>query len=141
MSELNQRIREFREEIGQSIEGLALLMQMEPQEFARLEADWIPSDEILQRLCSLFEWNYKDIKRLAQNTPNSKPNEKNHGNKQQVYVGGKSDDIAPTPLAGMVRESRNNAGQDTKGISTFVNLALISLAGRGGCLVPKICVL
>ena len=102
MSELNQRIREFREDIGQSIEGLALLMQMEPEEFARLEVDWIPSDEILQRLCSLFEWNYKDIKRLAQKTPNSKPKEKNHGNKQQVYVDGKSDNIAPTPLAEMV---------------------------------------
>mgnify|MGYP001195972142 FL=1 len=115
MSELNQMIREFREEIGQSIEGLALLMQMEPEEFARLEVDWIPSDEILQRLCSLFKWNYKDIKRLAQNTPNSKPKEKNHGSKQ-INVEGKSDDISPTPLAGIVRESRNNAGQDKKGI-------------------------
>ena len=39
MSELNQKIREFREDIGQSIEALALLMQMEPEEFARLEED------------------------------------------------------------------------------------------------------
>ena len=124
MSELNQRIREFREDIGQSIEGLALLMKMEPGEFARLEVDWIPPDEILQRLCSLFEWNYKDIKRLAQNTPISKPKEKNHGNKQQVNVEGKSDDIAPTPLAEMVRESRNNAGQDAKGISTLLGVSL-----------------
>ena len=45
MSELNQKIREFREDIGQSIEGLALLMQMEPEEFARLEEGWIPPDE------------------------------------------------------------------------------------------------
>ena len=136
MSELNQRIRKFREDIGQSIEGLALLMQMEPEEFARLEVDWIPSDEILQRLCSLFEWNYKDIKRLAQNTPNSKPNEKNHGNKQQVYVEGKSPDIAPTPLAGMVRESRNNAGQDTKGISTLLGVSLDYYAEIESGLVP-----
>ncbi|GIT07272.1 MAG: hypothetical protein CM1200mP30_09020 [Pseudomonadota bacterium] len=84
MSELNQKIREFREDIGQSIEGLALLMQMEPEEFARLEEDWIPPDEILQRLCSLFEWNYIDIKRLADNTPNSKTKKKNRGNKQHV---------------------------------------------------------
>ena len=136
MSELNQRIREFREDIGQSIEGLALLMQMEPEEFARLEVDWIPSDEILQRLCSLFKWNYKDIKRLAQNTPNSKQKEKNHGNKQQVYVEGKSDDIAPTPLAGMVRESRNNAGQDTKGISTLLGVSLDYYAEIESGLVP-----
>ena len=57
MSELNQKIREFREDIGQSIEGLALLMQIEPEEFERLEEGWIPPDEILQRLCTLFEWN------------------------------------------------------------------------------------
>ena len=107
MSELNQKIRKFREDIGQSIEGIALLMQMAPEEFARLEKDWIPPDEILQRLCSLFEWNYKDIKRLADNTPNSKPKEKNRVNKQQVSGEGASDDIAPTPLAGMVREARN----------------------------------
>ena len=123
MSELNQKIREFREDIGQSIEGLALLMQMEPDEFARLEEDWIPPDEILQRLCTLFEWNYKDIKRLADNTPNSKPKEKNCGNKQQVSGEVASDDIAPTPLAGMVREARNNAGQDIKGISTLLGVS------------------
>ena len=50
-------IREFREDIGQSIEGLALLMQLEPDEFARLEEDWIPPDDILKRLCALFQWN------------------------------------------------------------------------------------
>ena len=136
MSELNQKIREFREDIGQSIEGLALLMQMEPEEFARLEEDWIPPNEILQRLCSLFEWNYKDIKRLADNTPNSKPKEKNHGNKQQVYLEGKTGDIAPTPLAGMVRESRNNAGQDTKGIATLLGVSLDYYAEIESGLVP-----
>ena len=53
MSKLNEKILEFREEIGQSIEGLALLMQMNPEEYARLEKDWIPPDEILRRLCAL----------------------------------------------------------------------------------------
>ena len=65
MSKLNEMILEFREDIGQSIEGLALLMQMDPEEYARLEKDWIPPDDTLQRLCALFEWNYQDIKRLA----------------------------------------------------------------------------
>ena len=123
MSELNQKIREFREDIGQSIEGLALLMQMEHEEFARLEEDWIPPDEILQRLCSLFEWNYKNIKRLADNTPNSKLKEKNRGNKQQITGGSSSGDIAPTPLAEIVREARKNAGQDIKGISTLLGVS------------------
>ena len=39
MSELNLRIREFREDIGQSIEGLALLMQMDPDEYIELEKE------------------------------------------------------------------------------------------------------
>jgi len=69
-------IREFREDIGQSIEGLALLMQLEPDEFARLEEDWIPPDDILKRLCALFEWNYNDIKRLADKTPSVKSKKK-----------------------------------------------------------------
>ena len=123
MSELNHKIREFRKDIGQSVEGLALLMQIEPEEFVRLEEDWIPPDEILQRLCSLFEWNYKDIKRLADNTPNLKPKEKNRGNNEQVSGEVASDDITPTPFAGMVREARNNAGQDIKGISTLLGVS------------------
>ena len=69
-------IREFREDIGQSIEGLALLMQLEPDEFARLEEDWIPPDDILKRLCTLFEWNYNDIKRLADKSPSVKSKKK-----------------------------------------------------------------
>ena len=124
MSELNKKIREFRVDIGQSIEGLALLMQMEPEEFAQLEEDWIPSDEILQRLCSLFEWNYKDIKRIADKTPNSKPKEKHHGNKNKFSGQGTANEIAPTPLAGILRESRNNARQDIKGISTLLGISV-----------------
>jgi len=123
MSELNQKIREFREDIGQSIEGLALLMQMEPEEFARLEEDWIPPDEILKRLCSLFEWNYKDIKRIADNNPNSKPKEKNHWNKEQFSGKSTSDNIAPTPFAGIAREARNNVRQNIKGISTLLGVS------------------
>ncbi len=124
MSELNQKIRKFREDIGQSIEGLALLMQMEPEEFALLEKDWIPPDAILKRLCSLFEWNYKDIKRLAQNTPNLKLKERNNAKNQQILGETTSNEIAPTPLAGIVRDARNNAGQDIKGISTLLGVSV-----------------
>ncbi len=123
MSILNQKIREFRKDIGQSVEGLALLMQMEPQEFARLEEDWIPPDEVLKRLCSLFKWNYKEIKIIADNAPNSKQNENNLVNKQIDSKLGESDQIAPTPFAAMLLESRNNARQNTKGISTLLGVS------------------
>jgi len=84
MSKLNEMILEFREDIGQSIEGLALLMQMEPEEYARLEKDWIPPDETLQRLCALFEWNYQEIKRLADNTPSPRK-QQNYPAKSAVF--------------------------------------------------------
>ena len=61
MAKLNEMIKDFRLSIDQSIEALALLMQMDPEEYARLEEDWNPPAGVLQRLCALFEWNYQDI--------------------------------------------------------------------------------
>ena len=69
MAKLNEMIKDFRLSIDQSIEALALLMQMDPEEYARLEEDWNPPADVLQRLCALFEWNYQEISRLAMNTP------------------------------------------------------------------------
>ena len=47
MAKLNEMIREFRDSVNQSVEGLALLMGMPPEEYARLEEDWIPPDDVL----------------------------------------------------------------------------------------------
>ena len=57
MAKLNEMIKEFRLSIDQSVEAIALLMQMDSDDYARLEEDWIPPADILQRLCALFEWN------------------------------------------------------------------------------------
>ncbi len=69
MAKLNDMIREFRESINQSIEAVAMLMQMNPEQYARLEEDWVPPDNIIQRLCTLFEWNYQDVRRIALQEP------------------------------------------------------------------------
>jgi len=124
MSRLNEMILEFRENIGQSIEGLALLMQMDPEEYTELEKDWIPSDEILQRLCSLFEWNYKDIKRIADNSP-TKNHKKNDSVKQKHSPLEKNyDGKIVTPFAKMIREGRIEAKQDEKGIATLIGVSV-----------------
>jgi ribosome-binding protein aMBF1 (putative translation factor) len=123
MSKLNQMIREFREDIGQSIEGLALLMRMDPDEYARLEEDWIPHDEILQRLCTLFEWNYQDIKRLADQTPSTKANKKKQQDAQSVTAKETSNTVAVTPFAKMVQEARNAARQNEDGIATLLGVS------------------
>ena len=123
MSKLNEMIREFREDIGQSIEGLALLMRMEPDEFAQLEKNWIPPDDILQRICSLFEWNYKDIKRLADNTPSEKPKKTIPENQQSASVEKTSADVPPTPFAKKIKEARTAAKQDARGIATLLGVS------------------
>ena len=74
------------------------------KEFARLVEDWIPADEILQRLCSLFEWNYKDIKRLADNTPNSKQKDKKLRKEQRLSLEGESDTSSKERLELITKE-------------------------------------
>ena len=54
VAKLNEMIKEFRLSIDQSVEAIALLMQMDPDDYARLEEDWIPPADILHRLCTLF---------------------------------------------------------------------------------------
>lgn len=123
MSQLNKMIREFREDIGQSIEGLALLMQMEPDEFAQLEEDWIPPDDILQRLCVLFEWNYRDIKRLADKSPSVKPRLNDPEKHESSLRDETSTKIVVSPFARMIREARIKAKQDARGIATLLGVS------------------
>ena len=123
MSKLNEMIREFREDIGQSIEGLALLMQMEPDEFAQLEEDWIPPDDILQRLCTLFEWNYRDIKRLADKTPSVKLGQNYPEKPESSLTEETPAKISVSPFARMIREARTKAKQDALGIATLLGVS------------------
>ena len=124
MSRLNEMILEFRENIGQSIEGLALLMQMDPDEYSKLEKDWIPSDEILQRLCSLFEWNYKEIKRIADNTPSKNLKETTSKDQKYLTIENTSDGKYVYPFAKMIREGRIAAKQDERGIATLIGISV-----------------
>jgi len=123
VSKLNEMIREFREDIGQSIEGLALLMQLEPDEFARLEEDWIPPDDILKRLCALFEWNYNDIKRLADKTPSVKSKKKELEKPDSSLAEETSAKTKVPQFAKMIQEARMTAGQNTLGIATLLSIA------------------
>ena len=59
---LNQRIRQAREEVSQSIEGLALLLQLNPEYYEKLESGGItPDEELLKKICALFQWNYQEL--------------------------------------------------------------------------------
>jgi len=124
MSRLNEMILEFRENIGQSIEGLALLMQMEPEEYSQLEKDWIPPDAVLQKLCSLFEWNYKEIKNIANNSPSKKLKKNHQEEKLNPSLEINNAEEIVSPFAKMIREARISAKQDAKGIATLMGITV-----------------
>ena len=109
MAKLNEMIRDFRLNIGQSVEALALLMQMDPEDYARLEENWIPPEDVLERLCALFEWNYQEVKQLAQRTPSHRKRVEEPSSEQWS-------------LAKMLREARENAGQPPLGIATLMGI-------------------
>lgn len=110
MAKLNEMIKEFRLSIDQSIEALALLMQMEPEEYARLEEDWIPPPDLLQRLCALFEWNYQEISRLARNTPQARQTT------QLPAIGGR------LAFYEQLQAARLEAGQTAEGLATLLGI-------------------
>jgi len=121
MAKLNEMIKDFRLSINQSIEAIALLMQMSPEEYERLEGDWLPPDDLLQRLCSLFEWNYNDVKQIASNTPVRSsviaPRQK------QVSGGGAEDRTNLPSFHEQLRNARLQVNQSPEGIATLLDMS------------------
>ena len=59
---LIERLREAREKVSQTIEGMALLLQVSPEYYEQIEeGKTIPEEELLKRIASLFEWNYHEL--------------------------------------------------------------------------------
>jgi transcriptional regulator with XRE-family HTH domain len=62
---LSGRLRETRERMNQSKEIVALLLNIPPEEYARIEQGQSPSDEVLRRISLVFNWNYLELVDLA----------------------------------------------------------------------------
>lgn len=120
MAKLNEMIKEFRLSVNQSVEGIALLLQLKPEEYEALEKDWIPPDDLLQRLCALFEWNYNDIKRIAGNNP-SASSKMTHPKRESSS--------RPVPASNeglsfsqMLQNARMSVGQNAEGMATLLGI-------------------
>ena len=107
-------VQEFRLSIGQSVEGLALLLGISPEEYQRLEEDWVPPDDFLRKLCSLFHWNYQEtlqkIRLSGSGTSQKKP-------VQAV-------ESKPNSFAEMLRSSREKVGQPPEAIALMLNIQI-----------------
>ena len=58
---LGERLREVRMITGQSTEIIALMLNLEEEEYLRLERGTPPSDEVLRRISVIYNWNYQDL--------------------------------------------------------------------------------
>ena len=119
MAKLNEMIREFRESINQSVEALAMLLQLSPEEYNQLEENWNPPDPVLEKICTLFEWNYQDIKRISLQGPfNEDPDSEEAGDADT----GQSSP-ASLPFAQKLAQARMEAGQTPEGMAMLLGVS------------------
>ena len=119
MAKLNEMIREFRESINQSVEALAMLLQLSPEEYNQLEENWNPPDPVLERICTLFEWNYQDIKRISLQGPFNKESDSEEAG---VTDTGQSSP-ASLPFAQKLAQARMEAGQTPEGMAMLLGVS------------------
>ena len=58
---LGERLRDVRMVTGQSIEIIAMLLGITPEEYLRMEEGHIPGDDLLRRISMIYNWNYQDL--------------------------------------------------------------------------------
>ena len=114
MAKLNEMVKEFRLSINQSAEALAMMLQITLEEYESLETDWVPPDEVLQQMCTLFEWNYQDIKRMALNTSSPSTIRQNHPEQTTRE---------PSSFHHLLQAAREEAGQSPEVIAMLLNIA------------------
>lgn len=122
MAKLNEMVKEFRLSINQSVDALAMMLQVSVEEYEALEKDWSPPDDFLKQMCTLFEWNYNEIRQLALSSPASSLR-----NKKQPA----SPPSAPLNVSGgqasffhdMLRDARNAVGQTPEGMAILLDIS------------------
>jgi transcriptional regulator with XRE-family HTH domain len=58
---LSTKLREARLRLGQSKDILAMLLNCSVEDYERFEDGESPPDEVLRRMCVVFNWNYLDL--------------------------------------------------------------------------------
>ncbi len=124
MAKFNEAVKEFRESVGQSPEALALLLQISPDEYASLENDWTPPDDVLQRVCALFKWNYNDIKRMVTHTPSLGTPSGAASQETTHAIPRSSDSEAQSSFHELLQDARSRVGQSSTGIAMLLNISV-----------------
>ena len=119
MSKLNQMILNFRNSKNQSVEAMAIMLNISIEDYIRLEKDWNPPDEVLKKISILFNYNLNDLKRASLLIPNKKIDNENateknlNDNQKSIFS-----------FNQLVKKSRIDVGQTKEGISMMLEISL-----------------
>ena len=59
---LHEQIKQARVEADQNVEGMSLLLQINPEYYQQIESgDAVPEPELLKKISTLYGWNYYEI--------------------------------------------------------------------------------
>jgi len=58
---LGARLREVRQYTGQSVDIIAALLHVSPEQYARLEDGEMPGDDLLRRISLVYNWNFQEL--------------------------------------------------------------------------------
>ncbi len=59
---LHELIKQARVEADQNVEGMSLLLQINPEYYQQIEAgDAVPNPALLKKISTLYGWNYHEI--------------------------------------------------------------------------------
>lgn len=58
---LGSRLKAVRTETGQAVDIIAMLLNIDPDDYRRMEAGEHPNDELLRRISIIYDWNYYDL--------------------------------------------------------------------------------
>jgi transcriptional regulator with XRE-family HTH domain len=58
---LGARLRKVRETTGQTVDIIAMLLNIPPALYRRVESGEAPGDDLLRRISMVYDWNYYDL--------------------------------------------------------------------------------
>lgn len=58
---LGTRLREVRQATGQTMDIIAMLLNIDQEAYQRMEEGELPNDDILRRISMVYDWNYHDL--------------------------------------------------------------------------------
>jgi transcriptional regulator with XRE-family HTH domain len=63
----HEMLLQARVAASQTVDAMAILLNMSPEQYEQLESGRYPDDETLRRLCKMMGWNYYEAQRLIIN--------------------------------------------------------------------------